>query len=204
MEPVMSKASAVEDVLFAALEKPGTAERTAFLNSACAGDTMLRRQVEKLLKAHTMVGDFLQKPVGELMLAAAETADSTHAFDTATDPRGPTPERTEGGASADEDQDELSFLSPSTRPDSLGRIGHYEVLQILGKGGFGIVLRAFDEVLHREVAIKVLSPALAASATARKRFLREAQSSAQVRHDNVVQVHEVGEQPLPYLVMEFI
>src|SRR5205823_13160707 len=48
------------------------------------------------------------------------------------------------------------------------------------------------------------SPEMAATSPARKRFLREARSSAQVRHENVVQVYEVGEQPLPYLVMEFI
>jgi serine/threonine protein kinase len=52
--------------------------------------------------------------------------------------------------------------------------------------------------------VKVLSPQLAATSPARKRFLREARSSAQVRHENVVQVYEVGEQPLPHLVMEFI
>ncbi len=49
-----------------------------------------------------------------------------------------------------------------------------------------------------------MAPQLAATSPARKRFLREAQTSAQVRHENVVQVHEVGEQPLPFLVMEFI
>ena len=54
------------------------------------------------------------------------------------------------------------------------------------------------------VALKVMAPQLAATSPARKRFLREARSSAQVRHENVVQVYEVGEQPLPYLAMEFI
>src|SRR6185437_4275111 len=82
--------------------------------------------------------------------------------------------------------------------------GHYEVLQVLGRGGFGIVFRAFDDVLHRIVAVKVLSPQMAATSPARKRFLREARSSAQVRHENVVQVYEVGERPLPYIAMEFI
>ena len=104
----------------------------------------------------------------------------------------------------DEKPDDLHFLQPTTRPDSLGRMGHYEVLQVLGKGGFGIVFRAFDDVLQRVVALKVLAPAIAATSPARKRFLREARSSAQVRHENVVQVYAVEEQPLPYLVMEFI
>jgi serine/threonine protein kinase len=49
-----------------------------------------------------------------------------------------------------------------------------------------------------------MTPQMAATSPARKRFLREARSSASVRHENVVQVYEVGEQPLPYLVMEFI
>src|SRR5262249_25798337 len=98
----------------------------------------------------------------------------------------------------------IDFLQPSTRPDSLGRIGHYEVLEVLGKGGFSIVLRAFDEALQRVVAVKVLAPQMAATSPARKRFLREARASAKVRHENVVQVYAVEEQPLPYLVMEFI
>ena len=59
-------------------------------------------------------------------------------------------------------------------------------------------------MLQRVVAVKVLAPQLAATSPARKRFLREARSSAKVRHENVVQVYEVEEQPLPYLVMEFI
>jgi serine/threonine protein kinase len=103
-----------------------------------------------------------------------------------------------------DDLDNLNFLQPSARPDSLGRIGHYEVLEILGRGGYGIVFKAFDEVLQRVVALKVLAPVIAATSPARKRFLREARSSAQIRHENVVQVYAVEEQPLPYLVMEFI
>jgi serine/threonine protein kinase len=54
------------------------------------------------------------------------------------------------------------------------------------------------------VAVKVLAPHMAATSPARKRFLREARSSAQIRNENAVQVHAVEEQPLPYLVMEFI
>ena len=106
--------------------------------------------------------------------------------------------------SADAHASDLDFLPPSTRPDSLGRVGHYEVLQMLGQGEFGIVFRAFDEQLRRVVAIKALAPQLAAATSARKRFLREGQSSAKVRHENIVQVYAVEEQPLPYLVMEFV
>jgi eukaryotic-like serine/threonine-protein kinase len=169
----------VEALFFAALDKNTEAQRAAFLESACAGDAELRRHVEKLLDAHLRMGDFLKKPVLEQLIAVSEQSD-------------------------DDEDGGFAFLEPATRPDSLGRLGHYEVLAVLGKGGFGIVFRAFDDVLQRVVAVKVLAPQLAATSPARKRFLREARASAQVRHDNVVQVHAVAEQPLPYLVMEFI
>src|SRR6202040_235247 len=87
---------------------------------------------------------------------------------------------------------------------SIGRLGHYEILEVVGKGGFGIVLKAFDEMLHRVVAIKVMAPQLASTSPARKRFVREARAAAAIRHDNVVAIYAVEEQPVPYLVMEYI
>jgi eukaryotic-like serine/threonine-protein kinase len=82
--------------------------------------------------------------------------------------------------------DGLDFLEPSTKPGSLGRLGHYEVLEVVGRGGMGIVLRAFDEKLHRVVAIKVLAPALAAGISARQRFVREARAAAAVSRESVI------------------
>ncbi len=99
----------------------------------------------------------------------------------------------------------LYFLQPSDRAASLGRLGAYEVLEVLGRGGFGIVLKAFDPALHRPVAIKVLAPEFAVSVAARKRFAREAQAAAAVSHDHVVPVHAVdADATPPYLVMSFI
>ncbi len=99
----------------------------------------------------------------------------------------------------------VDFLAPSEKPGSLGRLGEYEITEIIGRGGFGIVLKAFDEELHRVVAIKVLNPALATSGTARKRFLREAKAAAAVSHDHVVTIHAVnGSNNPPYLVMQHI
>src|SRR5262249_15567023 len=131
---------------------------------------------------------------------ARDTA-GTGGFAQAAD-QAPTRTRDGGGGAADDEA--LMFLAPPTRPDALGRIGHFEVLRVLGRGAFGIVFRTFDEMLQRVVALKVMAPQLAATSPARKRFLREARSSAQVRHENVVQVYEIGEQPLPYLAMEYI
>ena len=77
--------------------------------------------------------------------------------------------------------------------------------EVLGRGGFGIVLKAFDPALSRVVAIKVLAPQLAASAAARSRFAREARAAAAVVHENVVAIHAVDSwNGLPYLVMPYI
>ena len=195
-----------EETIFAlALEQSDATRRAAFLAESCGGDAALRERVEALLRTHKKMGDFLNKPVGEQLAGVPEPPHATEAFNSSTDPKRPATPQTEGeGSGNHEELDDLQFLQPATRSDSLGRIGHYEVLQVLGKGGFGLVFRAFDDVLHRIVAVKVLSPRMAATSPARKRFLREARSSAQVRHENVVQVYEVGEQPLPYIAMEFI
>ncbi len=85
------------------------------------------------------------------------------------------------------------------------RLGHYEVLEEVGRGGFGIVLKAFDPSLNRLVAIKVLAPHLATSVAARRRFAREGRAAAAVSHEHIVAVHDVDEaNGLPYLVMEYV
>jgi uncharacterized protein (TIGR03067 family) len=186
-----------ETLFAAALEKPDLAARAAYLDSACS-DPETRKRIDALLAAHDRAGEFLARPA----VAPVEPEVSpTRAFHPDADADHT---RTHGGT-VDTDTDEaLGFLAPPRRPESLGRIGHYEVLEVLGRGGFGIVFRAFDEVLQRIVALKVLAPSMAVTSPARKRFLREARSSASVRHENVVHVYAVEEQPLPYLVMEFI
>ncbi len=99
----------------------------------------------------------------------------------------------------------LDFLEPSDNPDHLGRFGPYEVTEVIGRGGMGVVLKAFDPRLHRFVAVKVLAPQLASHATARRRFEREAQAAAAVSHDHVITIHAVEEAAeLPYLVMEYV
>jgi serine/threonine protein kinase len=101
--------------------------------------------------------------------------------------------------------DDLSFLSPSEKPGQLGRLGPYEVLEVIGRGGMGVVLKAFDPSLQRVVAIKVLAPHLAASGTARRRFTREARAAAAVSHDHVVTIFAVEENHRPpYLVMQYV
>jgi len=96
-------------------------------------------------------------------------------------------------------------LEPSNEPNVLGRLGGYDILAIIGRGGMGVVLKGFDRELKRCVPIKVLSPQLAHSSLAKKRFAREAQAAAAVVHPNVLAIHQV--QPggrLPFLVMPLV
>ena len=99
----------------------------------------------------------------------------------------------------------LDFLEPSDRPGSIGRLGVYEVSEVVGQGGMGVVLKAFDPSLHRVVAVKVLAPYLAHNPQARKRFIREAQAIAAVSHDHVITIHAIDESAeQPKIVMQFI
>jgi serine/threonine protein kinase len=102
-------------------------------------------------------------------------------------------------------RDVLRFLEPSDEPGSIGRLDSYEILEVVGAGGMGVVLRGWDPTLRRVVAIKVLAAHLANSAAAERRFVREAQAAAAVSHDHVVAIHAVGagHEP-PYLVMQFV
>ncbi len=141
----------------------------------------------------------------------AVSAEVTKAFDSTKPndtPTGLTPASAPPAATAEPPapnrHKSLAFLQPGTQPGSLGRLGHFEVLELLGKGGFGIVLKAFDDKLQRLVAIKVLGPQLTGSANARSRFVREARAAAAVNSKYVVSTYEVYEQPIPYLVMEYV
>src|ERR1700752_410936 len=119
----MSGASSAEAVFCEALgEEPR--QGAAFLEQACAGNGPLRREVQSLLDAHQKAGLFLERPLKEAEgvadLAAAEAADFG---------------------------DALPPLAPSHKPGSLGRPEPHEVLEVVGKGGTGVVLRARDDKL---------------------------------------------------------
>ena len=104
-------------------------------------------------------------------------------------------------------EDELSFLSKTSEPGRIGRLGEFQVVRMVGRGGMGVVLHAFDSALERDVALKVLSPELSSNSTARQRFCREARAAAAVTHDHIVAVHSVNEDEesgLPYIVMQLV
>src|SRR5512137_2561111 len=85
------------------------------------------------------------------------------------------------------------------------RLGPYEIVGLIGAGGMGEVYRARDARLGRDVAIKVLSPQLAATPEARARFEREARTISQLNHPHICTLHDIGrEGETDYLVMELV
>jgi serine/threonine protein kinase len=88
---------------------------------------------------------------------------------------------------------------------AIGPIGPYRIDRRIGRGAMGVVFQAFDSKLVRPVAIKFLTPRLAASPLARARFAREGQAAAAIKHTNVVTIYNIDDhEGLPYLVMEYV
>src|SRR5437660_11474781 len=84
-------------------------------------------------------------------------------------------------------------------------LGHYRIIEQIGAGGMGIVYRAHDEQLDRDVAVKVLPTGMLVDDATRKRFRKEALSLAKLNHPNIATVHEFGSQDgTEFLVTEYI
>src|SRR6516165_1777559 len=127
----------VKDLFLNAIDKP-VAERSAFLNDACQGNAELRRRVEELLAEHEKSGEF------PAFLALGDDATERHT---------PAPDAITATFAESlphsNDQSGLEFLAPPREPGHLGRLGHYEIIEQVGAGGFGLVFKARDESLDR-------------------------------------------------------
>ena len=90
--------------------------------------------------------------------------------------------------------------------DLVGRAwGRFVIIEERGRGGMAVVYRAYDNVLQRTVALKVLLPHLAANVEFARRFEREAITAANLRHPNVVIIYDVGShESFQYIVMEYL
>lgn len=85
------------------------------------------------------------------------------------------------------------------------KVGHYDIVAELGRGGMGVVYKGFEASLNRHVAIKMLSESLAGDTSVVERFFREARSMAQLNDPHIVQIYLVGEdQGQPFFAMEFV
>jgi serine/threonine protein kinase len=96
----------------------------------------------------------------------------------------------------------------STSPVKAGQVlaGKYRIERLLGEGGMGVIVEAYDVSLERRVAIKFLLPEFAAHPEATQRFMREARAAAKIQSEHVARVIDVStlETGAPYMVMEFL
>jgi eukaryotic-like serine/threonine-protein kinase len=84
-------------------------------------------------------------------------------------------------------------------------IGRYQLTDKLGQGGMGVVYRAYDTLLERVVAVKVIGAQLDNHRETRERFFREARAAGQLSHPNIITIHDLGEQDgHPFLAMEYL
>jgi CheY-like chemotaxis protein len=132
--------------------------------------------------------DYVIKPVDFPVLLARVQAQLQMRSEFAGAPKPPTP-----------------AASPSTTGPGFLLAGKYRLRNPLGTGGFGTVYRASHVELERDVAVKVLNPALSSSSEARERFRREGMSASRLKHMNVVQILDFGvDDTVAYLVMELL
>ena len=171
-----------DQIYHAALALPPE-RRTEFLARACAGDQVLLSEVESLLAEQAEARQFFEashEQVAALLQAVRE----------------PPPED-------QEPLDEIPAASTQSPLTAGQRLGHYEVLDLLGAGGMGSVYRALDHTLGREVAIKALAPTFRGDSASLRRFEREARVLATLSHPNIATIY--GFERLdgsPYLVLE--
>jgi len=186
----------VDELFEQALERTGE-ERARFLDSACAGDVSLRREVEEVLRADERAEDFIETPVFGVAAAliGAPPANAPRPASDADTRRGPRARGLDSSPSIDE-----SRFVPG---DVLA--GRYRIAGLLGRGGMGEVYRADDLKLRQPVALKFLPEILATDGASLARFYQEVSVARQVSHRHVCRVYDIGgAEGFHFISMEYV
>ena len=188
-----------DEVFLAALEIPTAPERSAYLDQACAGNEELRRRVEKLLRAHPHVGEFLESPAPEIL--AANVAVMTVL--TSDVP---------GLSCIHLREPENECLTPVMRlnsdnmPRNEDHNGRLQIQGEIARGGMGAILKARDTDLGRDIAVKVLLDEHKGKPELVQRFVAEAQINGQLQHPGITPIYELGvfSDRRPYFTMKLL
>ena len=198
-------------------------DRTKFLRANCGDDDELLREVVDLVRRHTDLSGPLP-PLDSSLYDAGSTKESIEAE---TAPRGSPPSVRKNWARVKHlywdalkvpGDDRSAFLGRECGEDDQLRaaveallhekprlLGDFELLEVIGRGGMGVVYRAWQVSLEREVAVKVLAPNHTRSQRQVDRFQREARAIARLRHPGIVTVYAVGRSgDEHYFAMEFV
>ena len=173
-----------EESIFKVACKIGSAQdRTKYLHQTCGGDSALFGRVGDLLRVYELNSAFLESPVAAGHLLEPPAANH---FDV--------------------------VLSPSATPESQftdgplgGRLGDFELVREIGRGGMGVVYEARQISLNRRVALKVLPFAAVFDPRQLRRFETEARAAAGLHHGNIVPVHQFGsDRAVHFYAMQYI
>jgi serine/threonine protein kinase len=218
------------EVFLEALERTDPAERTAYLDQACAGDETLRTQVERLLEARPGASEVLKAPAlfdAPTLEVSPQPGGDTHTQAASGEDGPATRTLTDTDTDADTEDpgspgSDATKMLTKDEPFDVGAtdgwtgsshaaafdgvsLPEFDLLAELGRGGMGVVYKARHRPLNRVVALKMISDGKYASPAQRERFLIEAEAVARLRHPSIVQIYDIGEADgHPFVTLELL
>jgi tetratricopeptide (TPR) repeat protein/tRNA A-37 threonylcarbamoyl transferase component Bud32 len=220
----------LDSLFLAALRIESSRDRAEFLNASCGADHALRQQLERLLQSHTQARKFLEEPPDNVEATVASDASRevraaapnvglypTIADDDAVGIRNQSEGVLETVAQLMEGSGVLLNDPSETKSAPIGQptpaempqrdLGsRYQLQGEIARGGMGIIYRATDTVLGREVAVKVLKDKFGSRSAGAVRFFSEARITGQLQHPSIPPVHDLGTlaDGRPFLAMKLI